>query len=225
VYETGFRVRSNSSSGVAWFHNFLAAVVCLPSISVAHADSSSQVLIKAIKTWDVGALQAQAAQASDIGRQGLARAVLKAFSGADDVAIDLLEELIASRQLDDELRFAAFNELGILHLRNQRYLQAAGAFESALRFSGSAATDETEEIKDSLKYARAFGAVAPMTVAVVSRKASLVIRDAMDLPRVSTEINGHQVDAIMDTGATNSVVSVSTAKRLHLRMVRFGRGG
>lgn len=210
--------------GRARFHTSLAAVVCLLSISMAHADSSSQDLIKAIKTWDVGALQAQATQASDIGRQGLPRGVLKAFAGEDDAAIDLLKELIASRQLDGELRFAAFDELGTLYLRNQHYLQAAGAFESALGLYGNVTNEETEDLKDSLRYARAFGAVAPMTVAVVSEKDSPVMRDAMDLPRISTKINGHPVDAIMDTGATNSVVSVFTAKRLHLRMVRF-RGG
>lgn len=144
---TGFSARFNSSSGVARFHTSLAAVVWLLSISMAHADSSSQDLIKAIKTWDVGALQAQATQASDIGRQGLPRGVLKAFAGEDDAAIDLLKELIASRQLDGELRFAAFDELGTLYLRNQHYLQAAGAFESALGLYGNVTNEETDRAR------------------------------------------------------------------------------
>jgi predicted aspartyl protease len=64
-----------------------------------------------------------------------------------------------------------------------------------------------------------------MTVSVKTREfSSPITRDALDLSRLSATINGHRVDAILDTGATHSVVSVSTAKRLGLRMVRFEGG-
>jgi predicted aspartyl protease len=66
-----------------------------------------------------------------------------------------------------------------------------------------------------------------MTVAVKDSHSSPVAirRDPLDFPRASARINGHRVDAVLDTGASNSVASESTARRLHLRMLKFGGGG
>lgn len=201
------------------------ALAFLVSVTTAPADTSSEDLIKALETWDAHALQVMAEQASDIHRQALARAVLKAFAGQDAVAIDSLDALIASPQFDDALlRFVALDELGRLHLRNQHYVPAARAFEGALALSASVQPGKTDDLKDDLNYARAFAAVPPMTAALKSAESTPLTRDSMDLSRASASINGHRVDAILDTGATNSVVSASTAKRLHLRVVRF-KGG
>lgn len=202
----------------------LAAILCLFTVTTALADESSQQLKKAIDTWDAQALQATADGSSEINQQKLARGVLEAFAGKDAAAIAALETLVNSRQLDDVLQFVAFKELGMLHLRGQQYERAATAFESALRLSANIPTDEREDLEDTLRYARAHAGTPPMTVAIKSRASSPVIRDSMDLPRVSARINGHPVDVIMDTGASHSVVSQSTARRLHLRILRFDGG-
>jgi predicted aspartyl protease len=202
----------------------LAAVICLLGASAVHADTSAQELSNAIETWDLHALQAIADQTPDRDRQALARAVLTAFAGKDAIAIDSLEKLTASAQLDDGLRFLAFTELGRLDLRNQHYVRAARALERALASAGKAASDQVNDVKDDLRYARANLTVPPVTVTVKSLDPTPLVRDAMDLPRVSTSINGQHIDAIIDTGASNCVVAVSTAKRLHLQMLNFEGG-
>jgi len=169
-------------------------------------------------------LQVVADQASDPTRKAFALAVLDAFAGKDAVAIGSLEKLTVSDRLDGALRFAAFRELGRLDLRNQRYVRAAQAFESALVSAGTVARDEVDEVEDDLRYARANLTVLPMTVAVRSHEVVPVVRDSMDLPRTSVRINGTRLDAILDTGASNSVVSASTARRLHLRRLNFDGG-
>jgi predicted aspartyl protease len=203
------------------------ALACVLIVTVARADTTSQDLIKAIDTWDVHALQAVATQTSDLKRQALARAVLQAFAGQDDAAIDSLDELIAAPPLDDELRFVAFHELGMLHQRNQRHAESARAFESALALAPAVRPDQTDDLEDDVRYAHAAAAFPPMTVAIqnVDAPPIAIKRDSLDLSRVSATINRQRVDAVLDTAASSSVASESTAKRLHLRMLRFEGGG
>jgi hypothetical protein len=205
-------------------HRAVVALACALTFTVARADTTtSQDLIKAIDSWDVHALQAVSTQTSDPNRQALARAVLQAFAGHDAAAIDSLDPLVASPQLDDGLRFVAFNELGILHQRNQRHAESARAFERALALAPTVRPDRTDDLEDDVRFAHAAAAFPPMTVAIKDADAPPIAmtRDLLDLSRVSATINGHPVDAALDTGASNSVVSESTAKRLHLRMLRF----
>jgi predicted aspartyl protease len=205
----------------------LTVVYALGMTAAAQAETPSPNLIEAIDNWDVHALRAIEDQAADPDRQALAHAVLQVFAGKDAAAIDSLQQLTASPQLADELRFTAFNELGRVLERNQRHAESARVFESALELSRTIRPDQTNELEDDVRYARAAAAFPPMTVAVQdSRPAPVAMkRDALDLSRVSATINGHRVDAALDTGASSSVASESTAKRLHLRLLQFDGGG
>jgi predicted aspartyl protease len=205
-------------------HTGLAATVCLIVAVIAHAEPSTQDLTTAIRNWDMEVLQAVAGQISNAGQTALARGVLSEFAGDDAAAIRHLSESILSGQLDDAVRFAAFSELGTVYMRDQQYSLAVSAFESGLKLGGSVTADETNELERALTNARAFSGVPQMTEAVLNHELVPLTRDSMDLPRATADINGYRKDAILDTGAANSVLSVSTAKRLHLHMLRL-KGG
>jgi len=165
-------------------------------------------------------LQSVAGQRSHGGQTALARGVLSEFEGDDAAAIRQLSESLLSGHLDDPDKQAAFTELGTVYLRDQQYSLAVSAFESALKLSNKVGAEETEQISRALANAGAFSGIPRMTKTVMNHDPIPLTRDAMDLPRAEVKINGNQVDAIVDTGASNSVVSVSTAKLLNLRMLR-----
>src|SRR6185503_16518512 len=189
----------------------LASIVCLIALIATPAGASPDALVDAIEAWDVRGLQDAARQATDRGPRQLALAVLDVFAGRDAVAIDSLETLTASGHLEGALRFVAFRELGRVDLRNQRYGRAARAFEGALASVGEIASARRDEVEDDLRYARANLAILPMTATGKPGASVALVRDSMDLPRAGVEINGSRDDAILDTGASNSVVSRATA--------------
>ena len=205
--------------------SWLAGFIGLMCMAMAQAGMPSSDLATVIAKLDVAALRTITAEsAPGSGRQILARAVLQELAGEDATAIRSLHEAMASGQLDDELRFAAYSELGDLHMRNQQYPAAVSAFTAALALSDRTSGMESRGIDRALANARAFASVPAMSVAVLDHAAMPLVRDAMDLPRADALIDGHPVQAILDTGAANSVVSVTTAKRLHLRLLPIAGG-
>jgi len=200
------------------------ATLCLLGLAAVRAETPTDPLVDAIDTWDTNRLQLAAGQTSDPGRAALARAVLDIYSGRDAVAIDALEALTAAGRLDAALRFVAFRTLAHVDLRNQRYVRAAGALEAALASPVLPDGDALEEVADDLRFARAHRTVRPMTMTVGNAESVALVRDVMDLPRASVDINDRRVDAILDTGASDSVVSISTARRLRLRVSSFQGG-
>jgi predicted aspartyl protease len=205
-------------------HKCFAGTFCLMVTVYAHANTGFQDLITAIHTADTPLLSSLAERTSDGAQQDLARGVLCELAGEDAAAIQTLQKFLASEHQIGVLRFEAFGELGGVYLRNQQYAKAAAAFVSALTLSQRAPLDEVKDLKRALANARAFSGIAPMTVSVTSNDEIPIAKDSMDLPRGPVEINEQKTDAILDTGAGNSVVSVSTAKRLHLRTLHL-KGG
>ncbi|MET3654383.1 retropepsin-like aspartic protease [Dyella japonica] len=96
--------------------------------------------------------------------------------------------------------------------------EAAHAWEQALAAEGAAA----DKRADALQMATLADQLASATaqhVDVYTPKPEAVKRDKVGLPRSLARINGKPQEVVLDTGANLSVVSLSTAHKLGLRLL------
>jgi predicted aspartyl protease len=205
-------------------HNAWPAALLVLVSSAAMAGATASNLVSAISTMNTTALASFARRGAAANEARLARGVLAELSGQDGQGILDLRAAVESGQLSQDLRFAGLLELGGLYLRNQRFGEAVAAFEAADALDSPRTDDGVRSLRRGLANARTLAGLAPMTSAVTSAAVVPLQRDSMDFARAWIEIDGQAQQAIVDTGAANSVVSASTAQRLGLRLLD-GEGG
>nr|WP_199044815.1 retropepsin-like aspartic protease [Dyella sp. ASV24] len=100
----------------------------------------------------------------------------------------------------------------------QQAADAAHAWEKALAEEGANADDRADALQMAT-VAEQFAAAPKQLVQAYAPKPENVIRDKVGLPRSIMMINGKPQEAVLDTGANLSTVSLSTAHKLGLRLL------
>lgn len=95
---------------------------------------------------------------------------------------------------------------------------AARAWQKAL-IEQHAPADELANALQMATLAERLAAAAPQHMDAYTPKPETIKRDKVGLPRSLASINGKPQDVVLDTGANLSVVSLSTARRLGLRLL------
>jgi predicted aspartyl protease len=96
--------------------------------------------------------------------------------------------------------------------------EAAHAWEQALTEQGSAVAEHADALQMAA-LADALAAAPAQQIDAYQPQAEKVFRDKVGLPRSHAMINGKPQEAVLDTGANLSTVSLSTARKLGLRLL------
>lgn len=96
--------------------------------------------------------------------------------------------------------------------------QAARAWQHALVARGATA-DAMADVVQMAELAEQLATMPAQQVGMYAPAAVDVVRDKVGLPRAQAHINAMAQDAVLDTGANLSVVSLSTARKLGLRLL------
>ena len=116
----------------------------------------------------------------------------------------------------------AWSLIGVVHLRQGHYAEAARAFETALGLPPAVRQDgrnQSESLRKTLQIARVLSREpAPQPAGPVTGQLT-VAPDAAGLVRGEVSVNGHPLQAVLDTGAGLSVVVESLVAALGLRLL------
>jgi predicted aspartyl protease len=184
-----------------------------PLIGLVLIASGAAPLTTAITHRDIVELERRAATATT-DEASLARGAALALRHHDDAARALLEPLAAGTAT--ELRAGACFALADIALRQTRYAEAHAALACAEQALNAPLTGEPAQIKADT--AALAGEPAMMRVGPTSGALD-VQRDSAGLIRVAVTINDQRLKAVIDSDASFSVVSQSTAERLGLRLL------
>lgn len=145
----------------------------------------------------------------------LAAAVVSSMRYQDRVAQAALETLIEESG-DPAIVSRARRSLSGVHVRQGRYAEAAAVMKQILQMpdAGEVAPDP-----GAVAFFSALGAGPPMGRQGARSGRVVIRRDAASLPRVDITVNDVPDQTIVDTGAALSVVTVSTANRMHLQQL------
>jgi predicted aspartyl protease len=183
----------------------------------APAASRSETLIAAAKALDTAALARLAGGASQDAQ--LARGILEALRGNDERAIRDLEAAARSATLEPALRYEAWQTLADVYHRDGYFSEAAGALEASRALNVRESAVEAASTARGLANARALSVLDPLRSEISPSAEATITRNAIQLPTSQVVIDGQVLDAVLDTGAANSVVSQSTADRLGLKIL------
>lgn len=143
----------------------------------------------------------------------LAKGAALSLRHRDEAARAVLEQLARSGASD--IRAAACFALSDIYLRQTRYRDAAAALRCVEDVSGTRLTGEPRQVlHDTIALANepAMG-VRAANGRIAAR------RDRAGLIRVPVSVNGEEIEAVIDSDASFSVVSRSMARRLGLRIL------
>lgn len=170
---------------------------------------------------EVFALAAALPRISDPGLSSLARARLAATRLDAIEAHRLVMSYLADSPRSPAERALAWPIVADASFAEGDYQQAADAahaWEKALTEQG-ASTDEQASALQMAVVAEQLASTPKQQVDAYVPKPETVKRDKVGLPRSSAVINGKPQDVVLDTGANLSTVSLSTARKLGLRML------
>lgn len=199
------------SSPVARLAGVMAAALLAATLSVRASD-----LLDAIDIDDIDALQALSRSAPTAPERDLAAAVIDSLRHRDAPAEATFRRLVASAA-EAPLKAAAEGGLAALYLRQSRFAEAEAALEAMVAFKAGALGENEQR---TLDFVAALSDVPPMRRERHAPGSLAITRDKADMTVVTMRINGLDQAGLLDTGANFSVVSQSTADRLHLSPVR-----
>lgn len=200
----------NTPVNGAWLRPLLISTLALmPLLEAANAHASEVLL--AAHSNDVERLE-QIAQSEDADA-GLARAMVLSWRHDDRKALAALEQQ-ARGETRPQFRAMVLQELSALHMRNSRFRAAHEALASA-----KALAPLDAETQQTLGFLEALRDVPPMRCEPGAKGRLSLTRDAAGLARVDSVIDGHKQQVVVDTGASFSTITASTAQRLGLTLL------
>lgn len=137
-------------------------------------------------------------------------------------SIALLEEFLktTTESTDAKLTVEAYRLLADDYINLYQYARAAAASKTLLdEFKTQLDADKLEEAENNYKLFGAIADVPPQTISFEGDTRILATRDAANLLNVPVEINAQKINFVFDTGANISTITVSTAKRMNLKIV------
>lgn len=193
-------------------------------VPVRPLPAASVQAMLAAPTQEIFALRAALPRIDAPALALLARARLAAGRLDGDEATRLAERFLAgkattprqcaiAREIAADAAFAAGDYAHAAKAAQQLQAALAASHAGADELAGAA---QTAAIAAQLAALPAQRVTAYQPLAVPVRK------DKVGLPRATVEIDGHAQDTVLDTGANLSVVSLSTARRLGLRLQQGG---
>ena len=185
------------------------------NLSGAHAHAAPDALAAAIGANDVTVLTTLAASAPTASQRSLAEGALLALRHRDIRAIAELMPVTRSRATRT-VRAQAYLVLANVYLRQQRYRDCYAAIHSALELSPHSVHSGDRQ---TMAFTRALRLVPPMRIVHVASGSLPFRRDRAGMIRVHLKIGAHAQEAVLDTGANFSTISVSAAKRTGVRML------
>ena len=191
-----------------------AALLCLTVLAPC-ASAAAESVVAAVNAHDIAALEGMAKLAQTPQQRALAAGSLLAMRREDAQGIAILMPVTRSTA-NRILRATAYRLLGYLYYRDARYRACYSAFHSGLQLS-SQSLDPND--RQDMAQCQTLEGVKPMRLVRDTPGSLPVTRDSLDLMRVPVKIDGDTHEAIVDTGAGLSVISVSAAKRAGIRML------
>lgn len=184
-------------------------------------DSVMQSALADAASGDVFHLEAQLPAIKDPGVALLARARIAAGRMDASEARRLVDRYLASAQrspAECALAWPITADASFAEGDYARAAQAAHAWQKALADDGIGDEQQADALQmatlsDQLSHAPA------QQVSTYEPRAVTITRDKVGLPRTGVTVNGILQEAVLDTGANLSVVSLSTARKLKLRML------
>lgn len=152
----------------------------------------------------------------------LTRARLAAGRLDDAEALRLVEQFLAGNASSPRQRAIAWEIAADAAFADGDYARASKAARQLQAALAASAADGTEQAGAAQTAAMAtqLAALPAQRIVAYQPQAEPVRRDKVGLPRVSVNIDDHAQEAVLDTGANLSVVSLSTARRLGLHLQR-----
>lgn len=201
----------------------LLAALWAPAAFASSPLSTAQAtsLLDAAAQGDAFALEAALPRIRDADLALLARARIAAARMDAGEARALVERYLAARERTPAERALAWPIAADASFAAGDYAQAAQAaraWQQALTALG----DGQDALADVVQMATLSEQLAttPAQQATTYAPAAVdVARDKAGLPRAQARINGQSQDAVLDTGANLSVVSLTTARKLGLRLL------
>jgi predicted aspartyl protease len=167
---------------------------------------------------DIAALEALSDSATTAQQRMLAAGAALALRRKDDAAIRMLTSVTGSTA-SREVRATALLALAGVYLRDGKY----GACYSALRSASELSPQQvTAADRQTMEFAHALAGIEPMRLAHAASGSLEITPDKAGLNQVPVQIDGHRLEAIIDTGAAFSTISASTAERLGIQMLSQG---
>lgn len=191
-----------------------AALLCLTVLAPC-ASAAAESVVAAVNAHDIAALEGMAKLAQTPQQRALAAGSLLAMRREDAQGIAILMPVTRSTA-NRILRATAYRLLGYLYYRDARYRACYSAFHSGSQLS-SQSLDPND--RQDMAQCQTLEGVKPMRLVRDTPGSLPVTRDSLDLMRVPVKIDGDTHEAIVDTGAGLSVISVSAAKRAGIRML------
>lgn len=199
------------SSPVARLAGVMAAAFLAATLS-----ARASTLLDAIDSDDVVVLQSLSQSAPTDAERQLATAAVDSLLHRDVPAEAAFRRLITSTA-EAPLKAVAEGGLAALYLRQSRFAEAEAALEAMARFTGIALGENEQR---TLDFVAALSDVPPMRRERHAPGSLPITRDKAGMTVVTMRINELDQAGLLDTGANFSVVSQSTADRLHLSPVK-----
>jgi len=191
------------------------AGVMVVALFAATLSARASALLDAIDVDDIVVLQALSHSAPTVFERDLAAPVVDSLHHRDAPAEAAFLRLIAS-EAEAPLKAAAEGGLAALYVRQSRFAEAEAALKAMATFKASPLGENEQR---TLDFVAALRDVPPMRRERLAQGSVPITRDKAGMTVVTMRINGCDQAALLDTGANFSVVSQSTADRLHLSPV------
>ncbi len=191
--------------------------LALPALATGDAEQNLEDAGKG----DVFALERAIPRIADAELAAVARARSAAARLRDAEVDPLLGGLTHDPSASAKHRALAWSVVADAAFAQGDYARAAQAAErraQALQQSG-APQDRVADARQMQDIAQVLSSAPRQSVAALAPAPASVSRDKVGLPRAQVKINGRMQEAVLDTGANLSVVSLTTAKRLALRIL------
>ena len=194
----------------------IAGVCVLAACSAIPKGDPSSASYDAFDQHDFDAVKV--ISSGNSAQSDLAAATLLSMLGRDEEAAVALS-LIIENERDAAIVSRARRSLSGVFVRQGKFREAAEAMRANI-----AIQDETgvEADRSSADFFDAVSSVGKMTRSGQHSGTIELLRDKAGLPRISVDVNGVQDDAIIDTGAALSTVTVSMANNMGLRQLGSG---
>lgn len=213
------------STPLAWLHSYvLLAALTFPAEATAPTPLSSQQAQNALidaAGGEVFHLASVLPRIEDPGLALLARARLAAAQLDAAEAGRLVNRYLADGNRTPAQRALAWPIAADASFADGDYRKAADAahaWDKALAAEG-ATIDERADALQMATLADQLASATAQHVDVYAPKPETVKRDKVGLPRSQASVNGKPQEVVLDTGANLSVVSLTTAHRLGLRLL------
>lgn len=195
----------------------MALSLLVATAAPSYAQTDWEDLHRALQTIELPELRRLQGEASEPMQRDVAAGAMAAFANRGAQAETALSAVIPVESVPDELRADAASVLSGVFLRRGRFAEALAAMEAERRLRGGVFA-EPEQAR-SFAFAQALAAAEPMRAVTPDRGEVSIRRDRARLPRASVTVNGHEIAAVLDTGASYSTVMESEARDRGIRLL------